>query len=393
MCMYSPGILGFFMWESQQQRGVVMFNPALTKFNLPKEILDVINHENILVPENRDQLVRLAIGGQQSGFYEVAYRVPGKGRVVEATVARCKNGVSINFTEPYMRRRDPDCMVIGDDRPTDKETYQQRFGESFSSVRSQTLKWLRQQSLIVMPFMAGGMDYGYPALLIAPRNAAFFAAALADLQEFVPRAQIPDDFTPRGIIYAAPPFRHTHFDGKQVVVHSRSDELHEVFSYNLYPGPSAKKGVYSMLLDIGEAEGWATLHASTVKIITPYENILIIMHEGASGGGKSEMIEQIHRQEDGSVKIGRNVVTGEEIVIQLRESSELKPITDDMAMCPAVLQQGNGKLVVKDAEDGWFLRIDHISEYGTEPYYEKITIHPKEPLIFLNLDGNQGLPA
>lgn len=390
MCMYSPGILGFFMWESQQQRGVVMFNPALTKFNLPKEILDVINHENILVPENRDQLVRLAIGGQQSGFYEVAYRVPGKGRVVEATVARCKNGVSINFTEPYMRRRDPDCMVIGDDRPTDKETYQQRFGESFSSVRSQTLKWLRQQSLIVMPFMAGGMDYGYPALLIAPRNAAFFAAALADLQEFVPRAQIPDDFTPRGIIYAAPPFRHTHFDGKQVVVHSRSDELHEVFSYNLYPGPSAKKGVYSMLLDIGEAEGWATLHASTVKIITPYENILIIMHEGASGGGKSEMIEQIHRQEDGSVKIGRNVVTGEEIVIQLRESSELKPITDDMAMCPAVLQQGNGKLVVKDAEDGWFLRIDHISEYGTEPYYEKITIHPKEPLIFLNLDGKPG---
>ena len=163
-----------------------------------------------------------------------------------------------------------------------------------------------------------------------------------------------------------------------------------MFSYNLYPGPSAKKGVYSMLLDIGEAEGWTTLHASTVKIITPYENILIVMHEGASGGGKSEMIEQIHRQADGSVKVGENLVTGEEVVIQLRESSELMPITDDMAMCPAVLQQDQGKLVIKDAENGWFLRIDHISEYGTEPYYEKITIHPKEPLIFMNLDGKPG---
>lgn len=367
-----------------------MFNPVLAKFKLPTEILDIINHENVLVPESREQLVKLAIGGQQSGFYEVAYQVADRGRVLEATVTRCKNGVSVNYVEPYMRRRDPDCMVIGDDKPTDKETYKQRFGESFDSVRLQTLEWLRQQSLIVMPFMAGGMDYGYPALLIAPRNAAFFAAALADLQELVPRDQIHDELTPRGIIYVAPPFRHTHFDGKQVVVHNRSEGLHEVFSYNLYPGPSAKKGVYSMLLDIGEAEGWTTLHASTVKIITPYENILIVMHEGASGGGKSEMIEQIHRQADGSVKVGENLVTGEEVVIQLRESSELMPITDDMAMCPAVLQQDQGKLVIKDAENGWFLRIDHISEYGTEPYYEKITIHPKEPLIFMNLDGKPG---
>ena len=92
------------------------------------------------------------------------------------------------------------------------------------------MEWLREQSLIVMPFMAGGQEYGYPALLIAPRNAAFFAAALADLQELVPRDQIPDGFTPRGIIYVAPPFRHTHFGGKQVVVHNRSETLHEVFS-------------------------------------------------------------------------------------------------------------------------------------------------------------------
>ena len=54
-------------------------------------------------------------------------------------------------------------------------------------------------------------------------------------------------FVPRAIIYVAPPFRHTHFEGKQVCVHNRLDNCHEIFSYNLYPGPSAKKSVYSVL--------------------------------------------------------------------------------------------------------------------------------------------------
>ena len=369
---------------------ITMIHPQLIKFNLPDEVLNAINHDEILVPESREQLVKLAIGGQQSGFFEVAYQVPDRGRVVEATVTACKNGVAVNFTEPYMRRRDPNSMVIGDDKPTDKPTYAQRFGGDFAKVRQETLEWLSKQRLIIMPFMAGGKEHGYPALLIAPRNAAFFAAALADLQEFVPKEAIWEGYTPRGIIYVAPPFRHTHFGGKQVVVHNRTDDLHEVFSYNLYPGPSAKKGVYAMLLDLGEQEGWVTLHASTVKVVTPYENVLTIMHEGASGGGKSEMLEQIHRLPDGLVKVAENVTTGEEIVMQLRESSELLPITDDMALCHKDIQNDSGKLVVKDAEAGWFLRINHITEYGTEPYYEKLTIHPKEPLAFLNIDGKPG---
>ena len=41
--------------------------------------------------------------------------MPGKGRVVEAVACRVKNGISANYLEPYMRRRDPDCMVIADD--------------------------------------------------------------------------------------------------------------------------------------------------------------------------------------------------------------------------------------------------------------------------------------
>lgn len=361
------------------------------KMVLPPEVEKLLEkHEHVVVPDSREQLIKLSIGGQQSGFFEVAYDVPEDGRVVEATVAKCKNGISVNFTEEYMRRRDPDSTVIGDDKITDKETFPERFNTPFEPVRQLTFDWLEKQNLIVMPFMAGGKEYGYPALMIGPQNASFFAASLADLQAFIPRDKIPKNFKPRIVIYVAPPFRHTHFDGKQVVVHNRLDNLHEVFSYNLYPGPSAKKGVYGALLSLGEQEGWVTLHASTVKVITPYDNVLTIMHEGASGGGKSEMIEQIHRQPDGTILVGTNLVNGEKIRYDLKETCELLPVTDDMALCHKDLQTGSDKLVVIDAEDGWFLRIDHITKYGTDPHYEQLSIHPKEPLVFMNLDGKPG---
>ena len=112
------------------------------------------------------------------------------------------------------------------------------------------------------------------ARAIAPANAGFFVLGLAMLQGIKPAEEIPKDFLPRAIIYVAPTFRHTHFGGKQVVVHNRREGLHELFSYNLYPGPSAKKGVYGVLLNIGEREKWVTTHCSTVQVITPYDNLL-----------------------------------------------------------------------------------------------------------------------
>jgi hypothetical protein len=82
----------------------------------------------LTIASTTNELIDLACGGPKSDYFEVAYDVPGKGRFVEATVARVRNGVAANYTEPYMRRRDPDCMVIGDGLPTDKESFQQRFG-------------------------------------------------------------------------------------------------------------------------------------------------------------------------------------------------------------------------------------------------------------------------
>lgn len=342
-------------------------------------------------PRSREELIHYAFGRSDTAdSYDVGYDIPGQGFVVEATLARCRNGVAVNYTDPYMRRRDPDCMVIGDDGPTDKERFRERFGKPFDGVRRETLAWLREQRLIVLFFYAGGKWVNLPSVLVAPENAAFFALALADLQGFVPPDEVDESFEVRSVIYLAPPFRLTHFGGEQVVVHNRLPDVHEIFSYNLYPGPSAKKGVYGALLALGEDEGWLTNHAATVQLITPYDNIFTIMHEGASGSGKSEILEEIHRQADGRILVGENLVTGEDLVFSLGDTCKLRRVTDDMALAHPAIQTNGRKLWVTDAEHGWFLRIDHITEYGTAPLYERLTIHPSEPLLFINIRGVPG---
>lgn len=366
-------------------------NQAISRMRLPADLSRLVQGGmEIMVPQTRAELLEHAMGGPGCNLFEVAYDVPGKGRVVEATVARCKNGAVVNYTDIYMRRRDPDCMVIADEGESDKERYRHRYNEDFNVLRARTFEWLATQNLLVMPFMAGGETLGYPALLVAPDNAGFFAGGLSDLQGFIPADEVPEDFQPMAIIYLAPTFRYTHFSGRQMVVHNRQDGMYELFSYNLYPGPSAKKGVYGVLIKVGEDEGWITAHGSTVKVTTPYDNAITLMHEGASGGGKSEMIEEIHRELDGRILLSRNVVSGEKHYIEIAETCELRPVTDDMALCHPQLQNKSGKLVVTDAEKGWFLRTNHIRKYNTDPYLEEMCIHPKEPLIFINYDTVPG---
>ncbi len=363
----------------------------LKKLNLPSELIAALKTaKKVIVPKSKVELRNLIFGGTNADTFEVYYEVPGRWPVKEADVVRCKNGAVVNYPEDYMRRRDPDSMRIGDDLDTDKPRFDEVYNHKFEDVRNQTFDWISRQDLIVMPFLAGGTQNGYPALAVIPGNAAFFAYGLAELQGFVSIDDIDSNFTPRAIVYVAPPFRHTHFDGKQVVVHNRTEDVHEVFSYNLYPGPSAKKGVYSVLLDIGENEGWVTAHASVVRITTPYENEVVIMHEGASGGGKSEMLEEIHRQEDKTVLIATHIMSGEQYFINMTETCTLEPVTDDMAMCHPKMQNNSGKLCVADAEEGWFLRMDHMTHYATDYQYEKICIHPDEPLLFLNMQGIPG---
>ncbi len=360
----------------------------IRKFNLPEYAADILeNCKSLTVPKTKKELYELSFGSDGNDFFQVAYEVGNLGEICEATVTRCKNGVVVNYPEDYMRKRDPDCLLVSDKFETDKPRYSDVYNKDFEPLRADTFKWLKSQELIAMPFRAGDGICGYDALLIAPRNAAFFAYALANMQELLNFDDMSDDFCARGIVYLAPPFRHTAFNGKQIVVHNRLKDMHEIFSYNLYPGPSAKKGIYGMLLNIGEQEGWVTAHASVVKVITPYDNEIVIMHEGASGSGKSEMLEDIHRELDGRIVFSRNITTSEKTYLKIDESCELCPVTDDMALCHPKIQNESKKLVVKDAECGWFLRVDNIKSYGTEPKYEKIFTQPSEPLVFLNIQG------
>jgi len=366
----------------------------LTKLRLPPEVTEILSCcPGYTIAGSTNELVELACRDAKNGWHEVAYDIPGKGRVVEARVCRVRNGISANYVEPYMRRRDPDCMLIADNLPTDKGRFKERFGNEFDECREETFNWLKTQELAVYPFIAGSPDSGIDSIVVAPANAGFFAFGLALLQGILDPNDLPPNFLPKAVIYVAPPFRHTHFSGKQVVIHNRLEGMYEMFSYNLYPGPSAKKGVYGMLINLGEQESWVTAHCSTVQVVTPYDNKISIMHEGASGGGKSEMLESIHREPDGRLLLGHNLVNDEKRYIILPRACELRPVNDDMALCHRSLQKDDGKLYLMDAEEAWFVRVNHITQYGTDPVLEKTTVSPSEPLLFLNIDAVPGSTA
>ena len=365
--------------------------PNLLPFRVPTEVSDLLSAcPSYQLAGTTQELLALAVPGGPEDWHEVAYEVPGQGRVVEARVCRSRNGIVANYLDPYMRRRDPDCMVIGDALPTDKPRFEERYGKPFGSLREDTFAWMKGQDLALFAFHAGVEGKGTDALAILPANAGFFAYGLGLLQGIIPIDQIGENFFPRAIIYVAPPFRHTHFKGRQVVVHNRKTDGHELFSYNLYPGPSAKKGIYGVLLNIGESERWVTMHCSTVQVVTPYDGKVVISHEGASGGGKSEMLEHAHRQADGSLLIGRNLVTDEQRTLTMPSFCDLRPVTDDMALCHPSLEKGRGKLTLMDAEDAWFVRCNHIDRYGIDPHFEQLTMKPGSDLLFLNIDGRPG---
>ncbi len=371
-----------------------MICDELLAVGLPDDIAGVLERApRVSIAGSVDDLFNWATGDDKPDFYEVVYTLPDGRRVTEATVSRVRNGISANYTEPYMRRRDPDCMVIGDDGPTDKPRFSDRYGYAFSSLREETLEWLAGQELAVFFFKTGFRDLGAHAMAVAPANAGFFALGLGMLQGVLPFDGYMAGFKPTVFVLVAPPFRHTHFDGRQVVVHNRPPGRHEIFSYNLYPGPSAKKGIYGTLIRKGEKEGWVAAHASGVQVVTPYDNVITIMHEGASGGGKSEMLEQPPRLPDGRLLKGTNVITGEERLLEIPRTCELHPVCDDMALCHPAIQRGDGRLRIVDAEQAWFVRVDHIHAYGTDRDMERLTVKPAEPLLFLNIDAVPGSTA
>jgi hypothetical protein len=362
----------------------------LTGAEMPEPIAAMLRDApSVRVARVIEDLEALACEEQGGQVKTVSYSLPDGRNFAEADVVRVKNGVSANYRETYMRRRDPECMAVADDRPSDKPRFHERFDMDFSQLKEETFEWMASMDLAIFAFEMGQDGLGGDALAICPANAGFFAFGLGLLQGVMDPASLERPFRPKTVIYVAPPFRHSHFGGKQVVVHDRG-EVHEIFSYNLYPGPSAKKGVYGALIELGEQQGWVTAHCSAVQVVTPYDNVVTFMHEGASGGGKSEMLQQPHRMPDGRLLLGSNVVTNENRFLEIPRTCDLHPVCDDMALCHPDLQTGSGMLCVADAESGWFVRVDHIGEYGTDPDLEHLTIHPGRSQLFLNIDAVAG---
>ena len=120
------------------------------KFNPPPEAARLLSEcANLVGVNSMAEVLDLACGGVGQDYFEVSYDVAGQGPIVEATVARVRNGLAVNYPEPYMRRRDPDCMVIADQLPTDKPTFKERFGYEFDRLRLETLAWLKTQPLVI----------------------------------------------------------------------------------------------------------------------------------------------------------------------------------------------------------------------------------------------------
>ncbi len=372
-------------------------------------LLSVLNEKNIILPDNilsvlqecksykvynaTSELSDAATNGKENLEYEVKYDVPGKGLYTEVIVQRVKNGISANYTEAYMRRRDPDTMVIADNNPTDKEIFFDKYGYEFSGLQEETYEWLKKQDLAVFFYFAGRENIGSLGIAIAPANAAFFALGLSMLQEMVAVDDLKHNSELKSVIFVAPVFRHTHFSGKQVVVHNRTETVHELYSYNLYPGPSAKKGLYGVMLNHAEKEDWVIAHCSAVQSVSPYDNLTTFMHEGASGGGKSEMHQHILRESDGQVLLGRNLISSEQRYITIPRSCSFNAVADDMAFCHPSVQKNDGKLRIIDAENAWFVRVDSVKQYGDDPTLEKMTINPSSPLLFLNIETTPGSTA
>ena len=83
-------------------------------------------------------------------------------------------------------------------------------------------------------------------------------------------------------------------------------------------------------------------------------------------------------------------MTREERLLSMPQACRLQPVTDDMALCHPDLEKGRGKLSLIDAEEAWFVRCNHLTHYGTDPHLESLTVHPPEPLLFLNLEAKPG---
>ena len=120
-------------------------NTQEKNIHIPQRITDLLNESKSFgIFSSIEDLAEASLGAPENNVFEVKYDIPEKGLYTEAVVHRVSNGISVNYTEPYMRRRDPGTMAIADHLPTDKIRFREKYGYDFSSLRKETFNWLKE---------------------------------------------------------------------------------------------------------------------------------------------------------------------------------------------------------------------------------------------------------
>lgn len=292
--------------------------------------------------------------------------------VLEAMVNHSLSGPIINFPEPYMRARDPKATVVTERWPVTTQTpYREAIPNySYDHVNRVAHEWLMRNKPIAVPLrFFSDTPLAKSGVAIMPENCAYFGYMLAILQKALTEGELPEGHDGSFVMLVAPPLRQAFCDGKQVVIHDKGEGWHSILATCLYPGPSGKKGGYAYGLDQVVGTGGTILHSSAVRLALPDGSFVGVNHEGASGSGKSEWILKPNLAADGRMFLCKHVDDGSEIWLKLPDvvdSGQVHPVVDDMAYARVI----NGKLLVFDAEQGWFLRLDNCSGHGTDPFCE-----------------------
>ena len=72
-----------------------MDKSKLDLLNISKALKEMLlQAEEIIIPKSKEHLIELSLGGAGNDFYTVGYD-----GIDEATVTKCKNGLSINFVD------------------------------------------------------------------------------------------------------------------------------------------------------------------------------------------------------------------------------------------------------------------------------------------------------
>jgi len=120
------------------------------RYHPPADLTKILEkNPDVTLISTSDELLELACGGPSNKVFDVVYQIPRVGKVVDASVVRVRNGIAVNYPSPYMRRRDPDAMLIGDDGPTD------RF------IHNRDLDWLLSADVVVAEVTTVSMGVGY----------------------------------------------------------------------------------------------------------------------------------------------------------------------------------------------------------------------------------------